>query len=169
MKCVNAVTGTMRIRDEVHPCLRALDGKLFRILDTVGDGACAIHSVFGVPTADQGQRLFVRAARKKAAATMGTSAAAFRARIRRSNLYDSIASALWRDMLYPVLLQQCGIKAAGVHIRTQGEILWHWVAQDRAFKEALVRHVRQLHASRSRSDCLRAEVFRRFQQLCQPD
>ena len=106
--------------------VRKLKGVLHQKIDTDGDGACALHGVFGFPTLrppSNRLKLFVTDARAKAVATLGSTAAEFRGRLRAEHLYKSIESALWSDMLLPILYRQLN-QTTGLRVRPQGLILW---------------------------------------------
>ena len=126
--------------DSWHAMISALNGKDFRALDTEGDGACAIHSVFGVPTSVKSNKLFAETARQTAWCTMGDSAGEFRRRLKVACLYDSVVTCLWTDYLLPVLYEQCQVPTT-LEVVMQGRILWSCVATDTALKDALLEHV----------------------------
>ena len=124
-KLIGTVKPVCATGEGVCPRVAMLHDRRHRKIDTEGDGACAIHSVFGAPTADKAKRLFVADARERAAKTLGATALEFRDRLRAPHLYDSTCAALWRDLLLPVLYRECG-RETGLQVRTQGLILWSW-------------------------------------------
>ena len=145
-----------------------LNGVLHEKIDTDGDGACALHSVFGSPTLrppSDRQKLFVTSARAKAVTTLGSTAAEFRRRLRTEHLYESIASALWLDLLLPILYRQLK-QTTGLRVRAQGSILWSHIQKDASFRKSLEAHVEKETSKRKSADESKKEAFLRFSGLC---
>ena len=151
--------------------VRKLNGMLHEKIDTDGDGACALHSVFGCPTLrpPSGRRkLFVTDARAKAVSTLGSTAAEFRRRLRADHLYESIESSLWSDLLLPILYRQLKQKT-DLEERTQGRILWSHVKEDANFRKSLEAHVEKETSKRKSADESKKEAFLQFYSLCRQE
>jgi len=114
----------------LHPYM----GKEYRSIATEGDGACAIHSLFGAPDACKGDKLFELNARQRAINTMGSNALQFQGRLGCEELFASVTSCLWDEYLLPLLYRENAIETP-LQIFTQGEMIWHY------------RHITQTHAS----------------------
>ena len=165
LKLIGAVKPIRSSGFIMHERIMALHEQPHRKIDTDGNGACAIHSVFGQPTMSVSSRLFVTAAREKAVCTLGSSAAVFRRRLQTPKFYDSITSALWLDLLLPVLYRVCGISTV-LEERTQGRILWSRVIRDAALQEDLMAHVGVEASKRQTSDDFRTDAAARFGSAC---
>ena len=90
-----------------NPELAKLHHSRYVAIDTCGDGACALHSLFGSPCSTRCNKLFAANVRARLVATLGNTACEFRQRLRNDELYANVTSALWHDGLYPILLREC--------------------------------------------------------------
>ena len=108
----------------------ALRLKSYCAVRTNGDGACALHSVFGRPWESSDGELFACDARAKLVATMGASVGQFRERLACDRLYDAVLSALWTDVLHPILLRECQVDCYP-ETSSAGEILWSTMQENR--------------------------------------
>ena len=134
-------------------------------VDTDGDGACAIHSVFGEPTFAKRGQLFVEDARARAVATYGGSVMEFRRRLQNDIRFDSIISELWLDHLLPILFRRIGVPSV-LQVRTQGEILWSHVERDERLRDDLLGHVSAAVEHQRTSDIRRSEARDCFKNIC---
>ena len=148
--------------------IQQLSGQLFQKIDTDGDGACAIHSVFGAPSIELSNRLFVQNARARAIATLGDTASEFRRRLEGSSFYESICTALWGDLLLPILYASAH-EPTPLIVRSQGKILWNCIERDGALSDLLRRHVKTELEKRRNADAIKAEAKQRFNTLCRKD
>ena len=96
--------GQLRIQwdpeDSVCPATRASLGEQFRAVVTNGDGACALHSVFGAPRA---RELFMIGARDWAVQCLSTLPGATATDATATRALVSIHTSLWSDLAQPVL------------------------------------------------------------------
>ena len=105
-------------------------------LKTNGDGACALHSVFGVPSpsAENGIEFFAVDARKRLVSTLGETAQQFEQRLNADWLLTNIVTELWGDGLRPILLRECRRPNAG-EPRAAARILRESVRKDTALTQ----------------------------------
>ena len=87
-----------------NPVICGLHGKLYCAIATEGDGACAVHSLFGEPCKFRNNNLYASQARATVVSAFGATAAAFRNRLQNDILYTAVTSALWKDCLHPILV-----------------------------------------------------------------
>ena len=148
--------------------MAACHQKEYCTIPTNGDGACAVHSVFGVPCPARDNKLFVANARGRLVATFGRTAAEFRQRLQNDDLYTSVFSALWKDGLHPILLRECGSKAH-LNISATGEIVWSKVTANANIKQRLKKFVEeQVH--RGGIDSSYSErAYQSFARICKPE
>ena len=125
-----------------NPELLKFHRKLYCAIQTVGDGACALHSVFGSPCATRNHLLFAQDARARHVATIGASASEFKKRLKSNELYANVTSALWHEGLYPILQREL-IPAADVNISRHGSLMWKRVSTDERLQQNLREFVRQ--------------------------
>ena len=84
----------------VAPDIRELHGRLCEIKNTTGDGACAIHSVFGIPRRDNGF-FFKSGAREFLRQAVGDTSSVFRDRLGNGRLLRSLEQVLWKELVKP--------------------------------------------------------------------
>ena len=108
-------------------------------LKTNGGGACALHSVFGLPSMDEenGIEFFASDARPKLVRTLGATAQEFQHRLNTEWFLTNIVTELWGDGLRPILLQECKQPGAG-ETRATARILWDSVRKDAVFRQRLI-------------------------------
>ena len=68
---------------------------------TNGDGACAMHAVFGIPSASS--ELFLSDARKNAICALRTLPAAANGNVTAKHLYESLLTNIWVDFAVPYI------------------------------------------------------------------
>ena len=68
----------------------ALRGKQYCAVGTNGNGACALHGVFGRPQESSHKELFASDARAKLVGTFGDSVMQFRERVHDDMLYEAV-------------------------------------------------------------------------------
>ena len=154
--------------ENLHPHISILHSERFGTLNTAGDGACAIHSVFGKPTVfGLSRKLFVENSRKKARITIGESAEVFQERLRSQVLYDSVVSSLWADLLLPVMAEKLSLQLQiPLHSNASGRILWACICENQELKNRLESHLKSVVEMRACSDKLRINAVEAFTSVC---
>ena len=102
-------------------CVRGLVGQAVRILRTRGDGACAIHAVYGQ---ERGGELQMPSPRKFLRDAFGSTAAEFRRRVNDTVIVDELAGVLWKELLKPSVCRASRGRGSVVH---EGEAVWQRV------------------------------------------
>ena len=124
-------------RDSVR--IASLSGQVHCTVATNDDGECALHSVFGIPLESQRYKLFRGNARARLVATFGNTPSEFRSRLRSEGLFNIGTSALWRDLLHPILLRECGVKKYP-EISTAGLILWSQLSRSKELQQKVYKN-----------------------------
>ena len=153
--------------DSPNPVLSSLHTKAYCAIATEGDGACALHSLFGEPSEFRNKNLYAPQARATVVVAFGATAAAFRNRLQNDILYTAVTSALCRDGLHPIVVQ--GIDADHRQETTScGRILWDLISREEEMREKLVAFCRE----EMRRDALNApqteRAFESFERVCSP-
>ena len=101
--------------------LRDLLGKPVTMLRTRGDGACAIHSVYGEERGGEirkiGPRKFLRDA-------YGETASEFAERVQDDAVVEELAGVLWKELLKPCVLRE--VRGGGPVLRESRESKAVW-------------------------------------------
>ena len=113
---------TLQIHTVSAPAIvRNLHGSSCEIRLSKGDGACAIHSVFGDDVSGE----FVKAnARAFLLQAFAISAEIFLSKLNDAALFQNLQDVLWKELLKP-----CASLTAGVHdehfvVQEEGEMIW---------------------------------------------
>ncbi len=88
------------VEDAVPDVIRRTISDLLVALATNGNGACAMHSVFGFPSVTQ--EFFAGQARERAAHYLSTLVEASRSNAAAAGSLQSIRSSLWNEFVLPV-------------------------------------------------------------------
>lgn len=124
--------------DEMPSRVRALCSGAMHALDTVGDGACALHAVFGKPTASDG--LYLANAREFAARLLRPSPDELLRRGAPHFCVDAVKNSLWHEFALPSFRQI-----------TSAEIDCFVEAMEETLP-ALAREVKEMHDARLLAD-----------------
>ena len=135
----------------------------FRTIETIGDGACAIHSVFG--TSSPGG-LCLQNARGFLAATLGDSAVVLRARANDDALVDEVAFVLWADIVKPQAKAYAGLPVGAHALSPEARVIWEEIKKVPAVLRECVEKVRQDHDMYERFEQKRSQIAQAFAPLC---
>ena len=128
--------------DYPNPFIAGLSRYHYSVIATEGDGACALHSVFGRPCADRNNHVYAANARGMLVDAFGATAAVFRNRLQNDVLYSSVTSALWRDGVLPSLLQSLDASSRQ-GTTSAGEIPWELVSFANLLRKRLVSYCQE--------------------------
>ena len=81
---------------DLPPAVRRLQGTFVQPVRTTGDGACAIHSVWGNPLEGM---LFKADARKFLGDAFGSNAQIFKSKLSSKELFADLEVAVWEQIL----------------------------------------------------------------------
>ena len=150
-------------RDSVR--IASLSGQVHCTVATNDDGACALHSVFGIPLESQRYKLFRGNARARLVATFGNTPSEFRSRLRSEGLFNIVTSALWRDLLHPILLRECGVEKYP-KISTAGLILWSQLSRSKELQKKYIKFVEDVIVHETQATGMRERVYSSFARVC---
>ena len=101
----------LHVGTQTHDKVQRMTSQRWCSVETDGDGACSIHSVFGKPNHEG--KLKCDQARIRMTAMLGNSFAEFKKRVRDDTLVETIATMLWGDLVYPCALRDVDREAFG--------------------------------------------------------
>ena len=113
--------------DDAPQCVHALKDKVCRTEYTCGDGACAIHSVFGEPSS---HGLFLSSARAFLASSWGSTAELFRERVADPTLLHELVVFLWNDVLKPQAKLLAGLDKGQHALGPEAHMIWEQIAKN---------------------------------------
>ena len=97
----------------VPPNIAIARNNRFEVESTCGDGACAIHSIFGSPSP---RGLFKQGARRFYADQLGSSCQELAANMSDDALLQEFCYTLWYDVVKPQAQCQAGLQASMVEL-----------------------------------------------------
>ena len=93
----------------------------FRTVHTNGDGACAVHSVFGKPSSSG---LYLPHAREFVASTFGATFQTFQERVGDSRLLSEFECSLWSDLVKPLAKQHVHLDIGSHVVVPEAHLIW---------------------------------------------
>ena len=139
-------------------------------VQTNGDGACSLHSVFGALRKGMYGKgeLYLSDARSFLRSTLTTDVQMFRLRLNDDEVYAQLQQTLWKELVKP-----CAWKAAGLadnerqaEILAEGETLWELVSADNALSSMCITWLRQQRALHGLYEDQKAVVVKAFGAVC---
>ena len=131
---------------------------------TKGDGACAIHSVFGEDLhgefEKEGARTFLRD-------MFGPTAGDFSERVGDAAVLSEIECVLWQELVQPCAARDAGIRSSRLALRPEGNIVWaEMTRRNFVFAQRCVAAAGAEHRSYEEFTNVRANVVNEFANLC---
>ena len=146
------------------PCVRSLHGQLIEPATTCGDGACAIHAVFGTYTVGEYRKRNPRAFLR---GVFGATASAFYGNLADPELYRQLEDILWKDLIKPCAEHAGGVHGVDAHLRAEGTMIWRELIS--GTREVAQQCVEASQAERRQYDALlekRHAAVLKFARLC---
>ena len=137
----------------------------FRTVHTNGDGACAIHSVFGKPSSSG---LFLPHARTFLASALGATAQVFQHRVTDNMLLSEFQCCLWSDLVKPKAKQHVHLDIGSHELVREAHLIWDEICKSDAAREACVDVVLREQACYAEFQRKRLEISQAFAVLCTP-
>ena len=147
----------------VPPFLTPLLGRYYRTLKTNGDGSCALHSIYGVPSRT-GLRL--NSARSFLASSWGDSAERFRTNVGDPALLEQLETFLWDDVLKPQAKSDAGLFVGRQEIVVEAAEIWREICSEQHVRELCLDRVLQAHQQYESLRSKRDTVRTTFSRIC---
>ena len=144
--------------------VRRLHGRTGQVEGTNGDGACAIHSVFGERHHGlfwkKGVRIFLRN-------TFGPTAEMFSARLGDAAILSELRNVLWQELLKPYAAKEAGLHDSRFVLRREGGMIWNQMKRSREdLVQQCVDAFRSEHHAYEKFMAVRHRIVTEFAQLC---
>ena len=107
--------------EEVPVEVKQLHGRIIKVEDTMGDGACAVHSVFGEK---QGVQFCKPAARGFLRRCFGPTSMTFEAHIGNDDILKELRHVLWQELVKPCALHEAQITNSRYIAKKEGELIF---------------------------------------------
>ena len=106
---------------DISQSFQMFNGKFCRTNQTLGDGACGIHSVFGSCT---GNFYFRQNARAFLLDKFTMSASTFKSRLNDVSTLSDMSQVLWKELVKPCAAKQAGIPRYEMKVKPEGSLVW---------------------------------------------
>ena len=130
---------------------------------TVGDGGCAIHSVFGRPSR---RGYFKARARDFIRECFGVTCESFRTRLNDVNLGRELEQVLWVELVKPMAIKYAGLPGDAVDVQNESRIVWQEVVRDQPLLASCVHAAMEQEASYAAFMLRRQEAVTAFGETC---
>ena len=154
--------GKMKVTGGVAAVQDVLHG-IFDVHKTCGDGACAIHSVFGV--LDQSGQYFCEQARQLFCDSLGVAYSDFQSKL-SPTLMGRWERNVWLEMVRPCIDVEFNVSHLDIGVDDEVKMFCATLARDRAACQQIMRVHRQSEVSRSVLNTARDNLACRFGACC---
>jgi hypothetical protein len=134
-----------------------------RLERTVGDGGCAIHSVFGTSSP---RGYFHARARDFIRECFGETSQGFRTRLNDVQLGRELEQVLWVELVKPMAINDAGLSGDDVDVQHESRIVWQEVARDQPLLASCVDAAVEQEASYAAFMARRQEAVTAFGETC---
>ena len=93
---------------DAHDVVRELDNRYGEIHETIGKGACSIHSVFGIVSSSGAY--YKHQAREFLGEKLTGSVEEFKAMIKEEEIIADLSRVLWQDLVVPFAAREAGME-----------------------------------------------------------
>ena len=134
---------------------------------TNGDGACAIHSVFG----EKHQGVFQKAGAIRFLRTMmGARADTFSINVGVPTIISELACVLWQELVQPCAARAAGLRDNRLAMRPEGSVVWaHMLRSNPALAQRCVDAAGSEHRAYEQFGVVRASIIKRIcEGMCTP-
>ena len=136
-----------------------------RIVPTAGDGACAIHSVFGNTTDERGC-LKLWNARQFMRAQLGNSIEEFQEKVNDPNLCFALANDIWLEAIKPLATAKLFPNTGIVDTGHEANLIWKFIEKEPALCAMILCDVQALHDKETLFLKKRNDMADAFAPLC---
>ena len=131
---------------------------------TDGDGACAIHAVFGEK---HGGDIHKKNARQFLRDTLGPTVAEFTRRLADNRILTELQQALWLELVKPCATRAANLGIDAAPLRAEGNMIWQRLQQNSpSLAQQCVNATRSEHVSHMRFTATRKFLGYEFAKLC---
>ena len=144
--------------------VRRSHGRTCQVDRTNGDGARAIHSVFG----ERHHGLFWKKdARIFLRNTFGPTADMFSARLGDAAILSELRNVLWQELLKPYVAKEAGLHDSRFVLRREGGMIWNQMKRSREdLVQQCVDAFRSEHHAYEKFMAVRHRIVTEFAHLC---
>ena len=135
----------------------------FEVERTCGDGACAIHAIFGSPSL---RGLFKEGARRFYADQLGSSWPELAAKLGHDALLHEFSETLWYDVVKPQAQAAAGLDASEINLGPEEHAIFRAIRTDAVVLQNCLSRVRLEQDKYDNFQTHRDELSRRFRFLC---
>ena len=149
-----------------HECVdgrvAAYAGRRFQALKTNGDGACAVHSVFGMLSGGEYRHPF---ARRFLSYKLGATAGELRDRAKNDVMVSEFFMWLWSDVVKPQAKTHADLDAGDHALDDEAKAIWLEIQKEPVLCDMCVNHVRHEQHAYEMSQGERAGLLEKFEPL----
>ena len=157
---------TLNLPDEELPAsIRQYAGAKFKTIITNGNGACAIHSVFGTHRPTHGD-LFRPHARHFLRAKLGSTREEFRTGVSDNLLHKAVAEHLWMECIRPIARIKAKVDDQIPNVDHETRLIWKEIEARPDLCEILLERVQREHEHYAEFTRRRTAMVDAFALLC---
>ena len=134
-----------------------------RVERTVGDGGCAIHSVFGTSTP---RGYFHARARDFIRDCFGVTSESFRTRLNDGDLARELEQVLWVELVKPMAIIEAGLSEDAVDVSHESRFVWQEIVRHQHLRASCVDAAVEQEASYAAFISRRKEAVTAFARTC---